>query len=329
MNPLVSVVVTTYDRPNKCKRAVRSVQDQTYDPLEIIIVEDGTDTDIEEWVMAEHPEIQYIQHDTNKGLAAARNTGLEQSTGDYIAYLDDDDAWKPTRIEKQIERLASLKPREREKVGVVYCGTERRAPDGTIKSVGHPKNSGNLRESIQDMGASTLSSSFLFNRKCLIDVGEFDEKLSSSIDHDIWMSLATHDYHAVTVDEPLVTIYLSDDQNMMTNTHSRILGVRQYVEKWIPTYQNWYGVEQGNIYGEKYFARVIARLVGEKIVSRKFFESWYAVRAIFQFSSQYEYNLFVISTQILKKVVTQKFPEPAIVLLRFMKNKVQKYLNQY
>lgn len=326
MNPLVSVIITTYNRPKMCKRAVESVLCQTYDNLEMILVEDGTKTDIKEWVVTEHSEVQYIRHETNKGLAAARNTGLEKSTGEYIAYLDDDDVWKPTRIEKQINKLEQLPPNERNKVGAVYCGTECRTPDGDVISTSYPENSGNLRESIQEIGASTISSSFLFNQECLINIGGFDESLSSSIDHDIWMSLAVHDYHVLTVDEPLVIAFQSEDVNMMSNTRTRITGVKQYVKKWIPTYQDWYGVEEGNIHGERYFARVIARLVGEKTVSGDFSEAWFAIQAIYEFSDQYRYNTRVITSQIARSVITQKFPEPVVDLLRSSKNEVYDYL---
>ncbi|MDB2294062.1 glycosyltransferase family 2 protein [Halorubrum ezzemoulense] len=322
MNPLVSVIITTYDRPKMCKRAVESALCQTYENLEIILVEDGTETDIKEWVVTKYPEVQYIRHETNKGLAAARNTGLEKSTGEYIAYLDDDDAWKATRIEKQISRLEQLSSNERNNVGVVYCGTEHRTPGGDVISTSYPENSGNLRESIQEIGASTISSSFLFNRECLINVGGFDESLSSSIDHDIWMSLAVRDYHALTVDEPLVIAFQSEDENMMSNTQTRITGVEQYVKKWIPTYQDWYGVEEGNVYGERYFARVIARLVGEKTANGDFSEAWFAIQSIYRFSKQYPYNTRVITSQIVRSVVTQKFPEPVVDILRSLKNQV-------
>ena len=100
---LVTVVVTTYDRPTLVKRALQSVFAQTYSSLEIIVVEDGSSTDTESWLRAQDSTVKYICHQMNKGLAAARNTGLKHASGEYIAYLDDDDEWKPNRIEKQIE----------------------------------------------------------------------------------------------------------------------------------------------------------------------------------------------------------------------------------
>jgi len=322
MKPVVSVVITTYNRPNKCKRAIESVLSQTYSPLEIIVVEDGTETGIYEWIRTEHPYIQYIRHDSNRGLAAARNTGLEQSEGEYVAYLDDDDVWKPARIEKQIDALESHQSREQGEVGVVYCGTERRTSDGDLISIGHPENSGNLRESIKSVGASTLSSSFLFTRKCLIEVDGFDQTLPSSIDHDIWMSLAIHNYHTITVDEPLVITYESNEKDMMTNTYPRISGVRQYVKKWTPTYHDWFGVEQGNIHGERYFARVIARLVSEKAANGDLIEAWHAIRAIYDYSSQYQYNTYIITTRTTRAIATKNLPEPIVGALRSLKNLV-------
>lgn len=320
--PLVTAIVTTYNRPELCKRAVKSVLAQTYEPLETIIVEDGTDSGIKEWLNVESPNIKYIRHEENRGLAAARNTGLEHAKGQFVAYLDDDDAWKPERIERQIVEFTSMSPEQRTKVGVVYCGTEKRTQEGEIIGINHPKNSGNLREAIQETGASTLSSTFLFTRDALLDVGGFDENLPSSIDHDIWMALAVEGYHAIAIDLPLVITYESDHQDMMTNTYPRIEGVKQYVEKWIPTYEEWYGVEAGNRHGEQYFARVIARLVESNVRDGEFKEAWDAIRAIFKFSGQYRHNTTYVGHAVIKAVVLETFPEPAVSALRKIKRKI-------
>ncbi|MDR9432101.1 MAG: glycosyltransferase family 2 protein, partial [Natronomonas sp.] len=95
--PLVTAAVTTYDRYDSAKRAVESVLDQTYEEIELVVVEDGTGSGIGDWLDAEGIDARYIRHDANRGLAAARNTAIAASRTDYIAFLDDDDEWKPRR----------------------------------------------------------------------------------------------------------------------------------------------------------------------------------------------------------------------------------------
>jgi len=322
-SPFVSAIVTTYNRPQLVKRALLSVRAQTYKSLEVIVVEDGTETGVADWLDQELPNAQYIRHKENRGLAAARNTGLEHASGEYIAYLDDDDEWKPKRIERQVTALDPLTSEHRDKIGAVYCAVERHAPDGSTKSVSYPQNRGELRASIQAIGASTLPSTFLFKREALRDVGGFDESLSSSIDHDIWMSLATNGYHAIALDEPLVISYISGRESMMTDTEPRIEGVRQYVKKWTPIYKEWFGPEKGTQYGERYFARVIARLASEKVVNLEFTEAWRAIFVIFEYSSQYQYNTLILADRICNRSVIKIFPPEIVDYLRTIKQRIQ------
>jgi glycosyltransferase involved in cell wall biosynthesis len=280
--PLVTAVVTTYNRPELVKRAIKSVLDQTYAPLEFIIVEDGTDTGIHDWLhKLGHNEVRYVCHTENQGLASARNTAIAVADGDYIAFLDDDDVWKPDRIEQQISLLESLPATEREQIGVVYCGLESRR-DGAVQSILHPENDGNLAVSIREDGASTVQSACLFQRDALVDVGGYDEELPSSIDHDIWMSLAVGGYSALALDEPLVISFDDFADSMMTNTDQRIRGVELYVEKWRPTYQEWFGSVDGDQYAKRYFTQVVGRLMTTKLLTGQIGEAMRAFDAILE-----------------------------------------------
>ncbi|MCS3935204.1 glycosyltransferase involved in cell wall biosynthesis [Salinibacter ruber] len=312
----VSVVITTYSREVECKRAVESVVSQTFSPTEVLVVEDGSSSCIEAWLESQHPDIQYIAHETNRGLPAARNTGLLHASGEYVAYLDDDDVWKPSRLERQVEKITSLGSEQRRKTGVVYCSVERRWPDDTVHSIGYPVNEGNLADSIKNDGPSTLPSSFLFSRRSLEEIGGFDESLPSSIDHDIWMSLAVHGYSAVAIQEPLVITYKSDNQSMVTNTSPRLAGVLQFLNKWAPTFDSWYGKKEGKRFREKYFARVIAQLAASNLIAGDVLGALRAVRSIYQFSEQRIYNTSVLLLTVLTKFVDRKLPAPIPEILR-------------
>lgn len=312
--PLVTAVVTTYDRPTQAKRAIQSVQAQTYVPLEFLVVEDGTDTDLKTWLTEnDYTNVRYVRHAENQGLAGARNTALALANGDYIAFLDDDDAWKPARIEYQMQLLSSLQDAERQETAVVYCGLESRQ-DGQIQSILYPENDGNLAESIRTHGASTVQSACLFDRTALLDVGGYDETLPSSIDHDIWMSLAVAGYAARTVETPLVISFDDFADSMMTNTDQRISGVRQYVEKWRPTYREWFGPKEGEQYAQRYFNQVIGRLAATKLVTGQLSESATALQAIFDQADtrQYAHAIVIFTILCLEKMV-KRFLPPSIV----------------
>ncbi len=276
-------MITTYERPLIVRRAITSVLDQTYQPAQIIVVEDGTDSGIDQWLKTENlsHRIQFEQHESNYGLAEARNTGVKLAKGEYIAFLDDDDEWKP----EFLTILASVIREADSQAAVAYCGVDvrDRQTDRTVSTL-YPRNRGDLKAAIMALGAATLPSSYLFRKSALVDVGGFDENLRSSIDHDIWMSLALNGYHAVAVDEPLVVSYSSNEDRLTTNMITRPRGVRMYVDKWTPVYKQWFGEREGEQYARSYFADVVGRLAADKLVYGKFSDAWRGIRQVVGYS---------------------------------------------
>ncbi|MDR3631635.1 MAG: glycosyltransferase family A protein [Desulfocapsaceae bacterium] len=104
---LVSVIIPTYNRAQKCKAAVESVLSQSYDNVEIIVVDDGSNDDTKEIICGLDFNIKYI-FQCNAGVSAARNTGLKAASGDYIAFLDSDDVWLPWKLEAQLRVLQAF-----------------------------------------------------------------------------------------------------------------------------------------------------------------------------------------------------------------------------
>jgi len=105
--PLVSVIIPTYNRPLFLRRAIRSVLRQTWQDLEVIVVNDGG-IDLEETVPElENSKVKYIKLESNRERSAARNVALTQATGRYISYLDDDDIFYPNHIALLVNFLAS------------------------------------------------------------------------------------------------------------------------------------------------------------------------------------------------------------------------------
>src|SRR5262245_7479203 len=117
--PKVSVIVPTRDRAEYLRVAITSVLSQTFQDFELIVVDDASAENNFEVISSFHDDrIKFIRHETRKGGSAARNTGIINSSCDYIAFLDDDDEWFPDKIAKQIHLLHSSPP----DVGCIYTG---------------------------------------------------------------------------------------------------------------------------------------------------------------------------------------------------------------
>jgi len=282
--PKVSIVITTYNRPRFLERAIRSVLEQSYRNFDLHVVDDGSSDETLSVIgsmLANHGKMHHWRHDERKGLAATRNTGVAHSSGKYIAFLDDDDEWKPECLEKRIGLLMKLDPTKCKKLGVIYCGCEVHiVPENRI-TYNLPKIQGDIRDSICTRGLSTIPSSCLFPRDILERIGGFDESLASSIDHDIWMSLASHGYHAYAVKEPLVVTYHTKKRkSAVTDTSARIQGVEQYLAKWTQTYEDWFGTQGAQRYIQRYRRNVLGGLAGQKLSDGAIGQAWRLIQHI-------------------------------------------------
>lgn len=286
---LITVIITTYNRYKKAQKAIQSALYQTYKPLEIILIEDGSSSGIENWVKDNFKDIIYVKHHTNKGLAAARNTGLKLAKGDYIAYLDDDDIWKPNRLEKQVKILNELNEKESSMLGAVYCGAEINRYNGRVIRFSFPVNSGRLKESIIKNGLKTIPSSCLFKKSALKIIGGFDENLMSSIDHDCWVSLAKFGFSAFYTSEVLVVNFIgTGNKTMTTDLNDRINGIKLFLSKWKTVFMEWMGNSKGLFFIAKYLSKNLTKLAVNKIFELNFHDFFIVIFNIFKF----DYKLF-------------------------------------
>jgi glycosyltransferase involved in cell wall biosynthesis len=132
--PTVSVVIPTYNRGTFLPSTIESVLQQTFDDFEILVVDDGSTDDTAKIVNGINDNrIHLHSHIRNKGGSAARNTGIEQANGRYIAFLDSDDEWSPSKLEQQVNYLES---RSNDWVGV-YCDTrsQRHGPSKFLRKI--------------------------------------------------------------------------------------------------------------------------------------------------------------------------------------------------
>ena len=262
---LVSIIIPTYNRAPLLKRAVQSVLRQTYTNFEIIVIDDASTDDTEKVVTSfNESRVKYLKNNSNKGPAASRNKGICLAEGEFVAFLDDDDEFLPTKLEKQIKKFA-VSPRE---VGVVYCGIlhvygklvmYKRMPKGRIKFEAslHP----------QSMGWPVITG--LIKRKCFEKTGLFDESLLDREDWDMLIRMSKY-YQFDYVEDILYTRYIHGYQ-ITTNLTRRIKGretiITKYYEEFLkyPDLLSWQYRLLGSLYcmdgkvaeARKYFVRSV------------------------------------------------------------------------
>lgn len=221
--PTVSTVIPTFERVQFLARAIDSVLGQTFTDVEVIVVDDGPSEPIADFVRA-HPDERVVlrRHERNRGVAAARNTGIAAARGMYVAFLDDDDIWLPTKLERQLEMATGAGAEVVHTLvyvtdgeGNIYEAPSQRgfALFREVAAAGYPYD-WLLRRS------SFFLNTFLVRRECIERVGGFDEALSTVDDLDFVHRLRRA-YVLHLVDEPLVK-HCHHARNLSSTTDPRV-----------------------------------------------------------------------------------------------------------
>lgn len=197
----VSVVIPVYNNAAYVGAAVDSVLTQTCAPAEVIVVDDGSIDGTAAVLDSYRGRIKYV-YQTNRGEPAARNRGIREATGEYIAFLDGDDLWLPNKLELQLQYFTS-----HPHCSLVYTDMstfdENGVIDGSVKSrfrMDFP--SGHIFKSLF-MRSLFGSGSVVFRKECLELVGYFDEGLLVGSDYEMWLRIARH-FDLGAVDKPLL-----------------------------------------------------------------------------------------------------------------------------
>ena len=174
---LVSAIIPAYNASATLQRTLRSIANQTYENIEILIVDDGStdDTaDIARSFCAAHPRAKFIQQ-RNAGVAKARNTGIEHARGEWIAPVDADDVWQPTKIERQIEAALNAP----EMPGFVYCWFHViDEADQVIGSSEAYHVRGHAVDPLLYFNFVGNGSSLLIRRDAAVNAGGYEERLA-------------------------------------------------------------------------------------------------------------------------------------------------------
>ena len=181
--PFVSVVIATYNMGQYLPDAVKSILAQSWRNFEIIIVDDGSTDDTEERIreLSDDPRVRYIPTE-NRGQPKAKNRGLAEAKGDFIAFCDADDLWSPDKLTVQMPHF------ENEAVGVVYSEVSYIDQDGhpISKEIPYPRHSGTVTEHLVIKNFVPFGTAVI-RRACLDRNGMFDEALPMGIDWDLWL----------------------------------------------------------------------------------------------------------------------------------------------
>lgn len=213
INPLVSVIIPTHNRANLLPRSINSVLSQTYKNLECIVVDDGSNDNTHKVVAdIKDDRLIFLQHDKNKNASVARNTGIKHAKGDLIAFLDDDDEWLPTKLEKQVPLIQSLTP----DVGMVYCWMDYYDKNGKLISEVHPTLRGYIFPNVLDAQRIGGCPTLIVRREVIDLIGGFDESLQRSNDGD-FIRRVCQKYEVDFIPEALVNIYIEHGYKRITS----------------------------------------------------------------------------------------------------------------
>lgn len=237
---LVSCIITTYRRPvSVLKRALDSVMNQTYEKTEIILVNDCPEEErlneqIKRLLKTYSKEVQYILLSKHEGACGARNAGLKAATGEYVAFLDDDDEWLPEKLEKQVKWIRE------NNVALVYCSHYYVDGAGKMRLIQEPM----AKEGVQEEAFLSLlrcnfigSTSYpLMKTAAVKAVGGFTKELASSQDHDLWIRIA-REYAIYYCAEPLVKLCYSK-HSISRNQKKAVVGYEYLLKRYEAVYRS-------------------------------------------------------------------------------------------
>lgn len=230
---MVSVIVPTYGEPVFLEKAISSVLNQTYQDWELIIVDDNNpDTEarmlteeIVTFAITKDKRIHYIKHPYNKNGAAARNTGIAISKGDYISFLDSDDEYLPDRLEKCLGAISNV---GKEFAGV-FTGCEFRRKGTTYLKYSGVKAGCHLIETLAGNFMFCTGSNLFVRRSVAEQLNGFDESFLRHQDYEFLVRLFEY-YSLVALPEILV---IKNNENLNVPPVERMIAVkRQYLGKY-------------------------------------------------------------------------------------------------
>ena len=209
------------------RSCIQSVLDQTLQDFEIIVVDDASAHDTSQIIERFNDKrIKAIYHNTNRGEAASRNTGVKASASEYIAFLDDDDEWFPEKLGLQVAKLENSLPG----TGLIYTGVLflDSINNKTWQQV--PSHRGNTYEELMKGNIIQTPSTVLMKSECKETVGLFDGNIAYGLDYDYWIRISKL-YSFEYIPGPLVK-YRIHENRLSSNIELKARGARDLARKY-------------------------------------------------------------------------------------------------
>ena len=218
--PTVSIILPTFNRVRLIGRVIKSILSQTYPDFGIIVIDDGSTDNTKEILVPLMSRIRYV-HQENRGEAAARNRGIQESLGEWIAFLDSDDMWEPRTLELLLQ-AAQLHP----EAGLVAMRGRVITTDGTRteRTIGKKKPGPFFSTTSLLWGDSGGVLMPMVRKRLFEKVGAFDEAIASASDCDMWLRISFHT-RMVCVQEPLLLCRLHGE----SLSRDKVLNARMWL----------------------------------------------------------------------------------------------------
>lgn len=241
MDPLVSICITTYNRKELLQLTLKSVLNQTYKNIEIIIVDDHSIDKTKELVENEllklDNRVKYIRHKENRGLATGRNTAIFAAKGKYFTFCDDDDEWYPNFIEEFVKVSEKY-----DDSWCFSCGGNYKSLSGKQIAI-IPTYEGKLKDYLKDGFTPPVASQF-YMLSSLKEIDGYNENIKSGVDHDIWIRLAKNNIKIKSISKALsIPNVNAKQERMTTNYDKRLSGIENSLLLWKDDLEEMYGKE--------------------------------------------------------------------------------------
>ena len=240
----VSVIITTYGRDIKIvKEAVESADNQTFDNLEVLIIDDngyGTEKQLDNqkfFSESGYRRVRYLVNKKNEGVQFSRNRGILESEGEFVAFLDDDDVWFKDKIEKQMKLMQDTK-----NCGMVFCDGYYMLNDGevTTKKDHNPdafKQEITHRMLLMNDYLGTTSQA-LIRKDALAKGGLFDINLPARQDYEMWLRISKN-YTLAGVNEPLYYYRVHEGVQISKSSNKAYIGLSVILRKYADEYKGY------------------------------------------------------------------------------------------
>ena len=262
MAKIVTVVIPTYKNRGGLIRAVKSVLVQDYNNVEVIVVDDNppeskerTETEMQMVEFADDSRVVYIKHPHNRNGAAARNTGIKASKGEYIAFLDDDDLFLRGKLDKQVVYLNN-----HPEYDGVYCMAQRKN-----KPYGNDKSEGDCTREMLMLQTCIYTPCQMFRREAIEQINGYDEKFRRHQDFDLLLRFFHAGFKIGCLPEILTEIGTNEGENIPSGKKMEEMKA-YFFEKFMPYIEEIDAKEHGfkNKVLAKHYAGVFLNHVKHK-----------------------------------------------------------------